>query len=97
MSAQELAGLLLEDYQPTPSDIAWTRWQYAMMKHGGLWGVPGSQSVWMIDKIKKVFVLQQGDPNHPLNQQIKTVVEAAGFGAVMDDDKGDEDDQDFAE
>jgi hypothetical protein len=95
VNARELANRLLEedDYQPTARDIAWTQWQYAALKHGGLWFVPSSQSTWVIDKVKKAFVLQQGDPNHPLNQVIKTVAEAAGFGAIM----GDENQQDFAE
>src|ERR1041385_2939613 len=89
MTPARLADRLLEqeeEFTPSPSDIAWTRQQYAMLKHGGIWIVPGSRSIWKIDKVERAYVLKHGDPDHPLNRRIKAVVEAAGYRAIIDID-----------
>jgi len=42
-------------WQPTPYDLAWTQNLIDHLNDGGIWGVPRNNSVWKLDKQKRMF------------------------------------------
>lgn len=47
-------------WKPRPSDVEWTANMIRMLNDGGSWVIPMNQSVWKIDKKRKVFVCIHG-------------------------------------
>ena len=47
--------------------IAWCKNTVSSLKDGGIWGIPRSMTVFRIDKIKKKFILIEGDSQEELD------------------------------
>lgn len=45
-------------WEPTQSDIEWTRNLVAMIKDGGVWGQPGSQAIFTFFHSEKKYTLE---------------------------------------
>jgi hypothetical protein len=60
-------------WTPTPSDIAWQENMIRILKDGAVWGVPISESAFLIDKSAKTFQLISGDPWNETNRRIAKV------------------------
>lgn len=61
--ANMLVNRLLEaeDWQPRPSDIAWTENLLRMIKDGGMWAVPMSSSIYRVNHKDRQLELVEGD------------------------------------
>ena len=69
-------------WEPAPSDIAWQKQWINILTDKATWAVPGSQSVFEIDKVSKTFMLRVGDPEDETNRRIAKVFKRIGFSEV---------------
>lgn len=74
-------------WEPTPSDIAWQQGWINLLRKRATWAVPGSLSIFNIDKDRMIFSLSRGDPKDETNRRIAKVFRKLGFteGAVSKD------------
>ena len=72
----------LMEYQPSPSDIAWTENVLRIIRDGGVWGIPGTGQVYKVDHKEKTLTLIM-DPGTPeadeLHLKIIAVAKAMGW------------------
>jgi|PlaIllAssembly_1097288.scaffolds.fasta_scaffold249197_2 hypothetical protein len=69
----------MNNWQPRPSDIAWTQNLIDKMKDGGIWGIPRASSVWRFDKTNKVMVQIYGDADEPDNEALRIICPLIGW------------------
>jgi hypothetical protein len=67
------------DWEPTPRDIAWQENMVRILKNGATWAVPGSLSIFEINKKGKEFKLIVGNPDEETNRRIAKVFKLLGF------------------
>jgi hypothetical protein len=60
--------------------LAWFSNLLRVMKHGAVWGVPGSTQVYRIDKKNKTLILIAGDPHDELHWHDKNIKTLAALG-----------------
>lgn len=70
------------DWNPKPSDIAWQRGLVRVLQKRARWAVPGSTSVFRIDKQAQHFALVAGNPDHETNRRIAKVFRLIGYSEV---------------
>ena len=51
----------MNNWQPQPSDIEWTRRVIEGLNDGGVWGIPSHRSIWKVDKVKRLFSCIHGE------------------------------------
>jgi hypothetical protein len=68
-----------QNWQPRPSDIAWTQNMIDGLRDGGIWGIPANRSVWKLDKQRKVFVCIHGPKNDDMFHKITVCCRACGY------------------
>jgi hypothetical protein len=73
-------------WEPTPRDIAWQSEMVRILKNKGTWAVPGTMSVFELDKPNKTFKLIIGEPDAETNRRIAKVFKRLGFSEKEDDD-----------
>jgi len=66
-------------WEPTPRDIAWQEQMVRIMTNKATWAVPGTQSIFEIDKDSKTFKLVVGSPEEETNRRIAKVFKRLGF------------------
>lgn len=66
-------------WEPTPSDVAWQQGMIRILIKRGTWAVPGTLSIFKIDKDKKLFSLSVGNPQDETNRRIAKVFKKLGF------------------
>ena len=74
------------DWKPRPSDIAWQKEWIRMLTPRAEWAVPGSMSVFEIDKLSKKFKLSEGNPDDETNRRVAKVFKMLGFSEADDID-----------
>lgn len=62
------------NWQPSESDIAWTKQLVGSLKVGGSWAVPVSKSIWTFWHDSKKAVLQLGDMSDETNRRIALIM-----------------------
>jgi hypothetical protein len=73
-------------WEPTPQDVAWQAGMIRVLKNKGTWAVPGTMSVFELDKPNKTFKLLCGEPDAETNRRIAKVFKRLGFSEKTDDD-----------
>ena len=68
------------NWQPSPYMLAWFSNLLRVMKDGALWGVPGSEQMYRIDKKNKTLILIEGDPHDELHWHDKNIKTLAALG-----------------
>jgi hypothetical protein len=58
-----------------------------ILKNKGTWAVPGTMSVFELDKPNKKFKLLVGSPDEETNRRIAKVFKRLGFSEKSDDDE----------
>lgn len=66
-------------YKPTQTDIDWTRRLIDTLNHNAVWGIPRNESIWRLDKEKKVFRLIHGAWNDPCNRALIAICPKLGY------------------
>jgi len=74
-------------WEPTPQDVAWQSQMVHILKNKGTWAVPGTMSVFELDKPNKKFKLLVGSPDEETNRRIAKVFKRLGFSEKSDDDE----------
>lgn len=69
----------MNNWQPSPSDIAWTRRMIDHMKDGSIWGIPRANSLWKLDKNNKVMVQIYGYTHEPDNAALRVICPLIGW------------------
>lgn len=75
------------EWQPTQSDVAWQRGLVAAFKNHATWAVPGTMSVFEINKLNNTFKLKIGSPEEETNRRIAKVFKILGFVETENFDK----------
>ncbi len=73
-------------WEPTPTDIAWQTEMVRILKNKGTWAVPGTMSIFELDKPNKTFKLLVGEPGEETNRRIAKVFRRLGFSEKSDED-----------
>jgi hypothetical protein len=71
-------------WEPTPADIAWQQQMIRLLINKGTWAVPGSLSIFELDKPNKKFKLITGEPDEETNRRIAKVFKRLGFSEIDD-------------
>lgn len=66
-------------WEPSRADIAWQENVVRILTNKATWAVPGTQSIFEIDKASKTFKLVIGDANDETNRRIAKVFKRLGF------------------
>jgi len=73
-------------WEPTPTDITWQTEMVRILKNKGTWAVPGTMSIFELDKPNKTFKLLVGEPEEETNRRIAKVFRRLGFSEKSDED-----------
>jgi hypothetical protein len=66
-------------WEPRREDIAWQEQMIRLLINKASWAVPGSASIFEIDKNDKTFKLVIGNPEEETNRRIAKVFRRLGF------------------
>lgn len=66
-------------WEPSRADIKWQENTIRILKDKATWAVPGTQSIFEIDKASKTFKLVIGSPDEETNKRIAKVFKRLGF------------------
>ena len=73
-------------WEPTPADIAWQSEMVRILRNKGTWAVPGTMSIFELDKPNKTFKLLAGEPDAETNRRIAKVFKRLGFSEKSNED-----------
>lgn len=71
----------MSNWQPTPSDIEWTRKHFDGLNDNTRWGIPRNQSIYRLDKTNKVLTCIYGDQDYMFDN-LTTVCKILGYTTV---------------
>jgi hypothetical protein len=66
-------------WKPEPEHLEWQKNLVRMLTDSATWAVPGTASIFQINKSLKTFELTTGDPNDEGNRRIAKVFKQIGF------------------
>ncbi len=75
-------------WEPLESDIAWCQRLLDMVKDGGVWGLPGCQCIYRIDKKAKRLVLVSGSDLEETHQRNVICFGQLGWSVTKEDHDG---------
>jgi hypothetical protein len=67
------------NWEPSRKDIEWQEHMMRLLINKASWAVPGTASIFEIDKDSKTFKLVVGNPEEETNRRIAKVFKRLGF------------------
>jgi hypothetical protein len=68
----------MTDWVPTPDDVTWMQGVLQMLKEGGTWGIPESESCFTFYHSRKKYDFK-GDQKHETNQRSFKLLKLLGW------------------